>query len=529
MKKISSLMLLALVFLLSCRTDQFPEKEVYNNTSAFQLTSKRISLNESKHKAKLLPELEQVENMFKTFSKSNAQGKLVNYGEGVSIDTESVIYIENGPNYHTYTFNIIRDNALPTNPVENLVLTPLTDGTYKELLVFYNLTIQEKQILLNGGLVNTKGKTTITELSQGTYTPLSKGMTACGWQETYTMMGCSDVHDGVSTHNSGNTETWGSCTADRKPGLYMTMVYKCDFIFTGNETGGEEYGPGDENTEPCNGNGVATNPTDPNTNIGEGGCSGVVTIPTLSMSFSMIVRSLPSEVKILLNSNTAFYNGLNTYYTANQTPQGENFVRWAAQFSWENQNVTWAQFQNWFMTKSEGQDGEYIANLDDVLNSIQYQTKQMPTYSQFVSAFPKLNYTGYPGYYLKLPAAQVYPIIGGDLENLYNDKKDNGPFRNACAVRWSLGMNGAGILIPNNSVSIKGADVNGQPRYYIVNSEAAGSFMQKTFGNPTHKLEGADANNSNKIANFLKGKTGIYVVTNNNPVDAGYYGHIDLI
>uniref|UniRef100_UPI002FC8E5DD hypothetical protein n=1 Tax=Chryseobacterium aquaticum TaxID=452084 RepID=UPI002FC8E5DD len=74
------LMTIALLSLSSCRQDILPEKETYNNTSAFQLTSKRISLSEAQHKAKLLPELEQVEKKFKTFSTTNAQGKIVSYG-----------------------------------------------------------------------------------------------------------------------------------------------------------------------------------------------------------------------------------------------------------------------------------------------------------------------------------------------------------------------------------------------------------------------------------------------------------------
>lgn len=53
--------------------------------------------------------------------------------------------------------------------------------------------------------------------------------------------------------------------------------------------------------------------------------------------------------------------------------------------------------------------------------------------------------------------------------------------------------------------------------------------MQKTFGNPTYKLEGTDVNDPNKVANFLKGKTGIYVIVNNNSNTAGYTGHVDLI
>lgn len=47
-------------------------------------------------------------------------------------------------NYHTDTFRIDRENAPADAPIENLVLNPLPDGTYKELLVSYNLTVQEK-------------------------------------------------------------------------------------------------------------------------------------------------------------------------------------------------------------------------------------------------------------------------------------------------------------------------------------------------------------------------------------------------
>jgi|GEM_PF-818476 len=281
----------------SCRTDHLPEQETFNNSSAFQLTSKRISLSEAKHKSKLLPELEKAESKLKAFSKTNAQGKVVNYGNGVSIDADDVIYIENGSNYHTYTFHIKRDNILPDDPVENLVLSPMADGTYKEVLVSYHLTPSEKEILKNGGLVETKGKTIITELANGTYSPLAKGMTSCGWVETYTVMGCSDVHNGISTHNAGNVDTWEGCTADRKPGLYMTMTYRCDFsgmtddmgnpINPGGSsgssgggisggTGNNNDGPGN-NTSPCPDGGTLTEPQGLNTDPGDGNCSGIPT------------------------------------------------------------------------------------------------------------------------------------------------------------------------------------------------------------------------------------------------------------
>ncbi|WP_144283546.1 hypothetical protein, partial [Chryseobacterium echinoideorum] len=106
---------LCLIFLIgvsafSCRTEEFHNEEEAHGSTGLRLTSKRISLNEAKHKAQLLPELQIAEVEIKSYAKKNAKGK-INYADGVSIDTDDVIYIENGPNYHTYTFHIVRDNA----------------------------------------------------------------------------------------------------------------------------------------------------------------------------------------------------------------------------------------------------------------------------------------------------------------------------------------------------------------------------------------------------------------------------------
>jgi len=156
MKKISWLSFMAVFLtLFSCQNDLIPEQEAHSNSSKFQLTSKRISLNQSKHKVKLLPELEKAKRGFEA---KNTAGKVVQYGNGVSINTDDVVYIENGPNYHTYTFRIDRQNAPADAPIENLVLTPLPDGSYKELLVTYTLTPAEKQQLRQGLPVNLQGK-----------------------------------------------------------------------------------------------------------------------------------------------------------------------------------------------------------------------------------------------------------------------------------------------------------------------------------------------------------------------------------
>lgn len=265
----------------SCRSDQFPEAETYNNSSKFQLTSKRISLSEAKHKHMLLPEIEKAESTFKSLSKKNVNGKMVDYANDVSINTDDVIYIENGANFHTYTFKINRQNASEDAPLENLLLSPLPDGTYHEFLVTYNLTAQEREKIRNGEPVNTKGKTTITELAKGTFNSggqLAKSTMVCGWQSEVVWVACSS-----GDHHSGNVGLWKDCTATTKPDVYVNTFHTCieqmdETILptdpVGNNGGGSAGGDG---SEPCTI--VAGNPGEVGI-IDENGCNtGVPTQP----------------------------------------------------------------------------------------------------------------------------------------------------------------------------------------------------------------------------------------------------------
>ncbi|CAA7197592.1 AHH domain-containing protein [Chryseobacterium potabilaquae] len=345
-------------FLNSCRTnDLLTENETHTTNSPFQLSSKTIRLDQSRHKASLNLELEKIKNTPNKFGKTTS--------EDVYIDTDNITYIENGLNYHTYTFNLIRTNSSDDSPLENLVLTPLPDGTYKELLVSYNLTKQEKLTLQAKGYVNIKNKVTITELSKGTFTPISKGagMTTCGFVETYTIRGCSDVHNGVSTHNENNTSEWENCKADRKPGVHMTMTYRCDFISDTNNPGtgggdgsssgneGGTYVPGGGSSIPCNGNGIATGPFDPTEDIGDRNCTGIPTTPTVTLStFFLYVKSLPSDLKDMINdpSNSDFYEELKNYYDANSSEDSRKFITNVLKSNLPNA-ITAAQFRKWFL------------------------------------------------------------------------------------------------------------------------------------------------------------------------------------
>lgn len=300
------LTLLVSLSVYSCRTDQFNENDNYHNSSKFQLISKRISLDEAIHKLKLIPEIEKVKTGM------NAQAKTVNYGNGISIDTDDVTYIENGPNYHTYTFNIKRENAPADAPVENLVLSPLTDGTYRELLFSYNLSLQEKQILMNGGFVDTKNKVTVTDLQKGTFNgggQLSKS-TVCTWTIDTHYTTCSEgVHSHGEPAGSGEPGT-GTCNAKTLSQLIVLVVGDCKAIgddgTPGGSTGPGTTGPGTSpgglgsgendgsgntglpSNEVGNCNGGLTAPQTPNYDISDGGCGGGIptqpTLPTKSIT-----------------------------------------------------------------------------------------------------------------------------------------------------------------------------------------------------------------------------------------------------
>jgi hypothetical protein len=305
-KFISWLSFLAVFTLMvhSCRNDYLPEQsETYNNSSKFQLTSQRISLSQSKHEAKLLPELEKVEAQFK--AKTGALGKVVNYGNGVSIDTDDVIYIENGPNYHTYTFHIKRENAPADAPLENLLLSPLPNGGYKEFLITYNLTALEKEKIMAGLPVDTDGKIQVTELTNGTFNGGSQlARQICTTSSYSYWSSCS----GNQHHDGSNYEScpiYQGLEQGTPPINYTIVTTTCieqnEMIITPVDPGGSGGGSGgggsggttdppETNTPPCTEPIIPTNPESGFTD--ENGCLiGTPTLPNL-LQETTLVRKL---------------------------------------------------------------------------------------------------------------------------------------------------------------------------------------------------------------------------------------------
>ncbi|MFC6267177.1 hypothetical protein [Frigoriflavimonas asaccharolytica] len=290
-------MLLLFAILFSCRPDILLEQDARNQAAQSGLTSKIISLKESAHRNKILPELKFAKQQL-TNKSINPFGKTINFGDSISIDTEGVIYIENGPNYHTYTFNIKRTNPQANDPVENLLLAPLPNGTYQEFFVSYNLSVQEKQKLIFGHPVDTKGKTLITELTAGTMNSgnhLAKSTMVCVWKSTIVYQPCKG-----GAHNETNFNVtadvfanWANCKnpPEHQPSYYINTSYSCEEVAEaivpidgaggGGDSGGPGGGGGDLGPAPDPCVNAASNPGEVGLVDGNGCAIGVPTQPNV--------------------------------------------------------------------------------------------------------------------------------------------------------------------------------------------------------------------------------------------------------
>ncbi|KAB1229804.1 hypothetical protein [Chryseobacterium viscerum] len=263
-KKLFSWLLLMTVLSLmlqSCRNDYLSDQQE-NDYNAFRYTYKRISLEESKHKINLIPELKKVNEKLKT-CEAYASGKAVKYSNGVSVNTDDVIYIERGPNVHSYTFHITRDNEPENAPLENLVLSILPDGTYKELLITYDFTSQEKQILMNDGSVDTKGKLNVEELNPGTYNGgglVNKSDISCQWIEESYFTSCSE---GQHFNGEASQSQGGPCKADQPSKMVTVVIHRCKVLPASTALGDDGTGGGGGPFGGSGGNNNGT-PTIPN-------------------------------------------------------------------------------------------------------------------------------------------------------------------------------------------------------------------------------------------------------------------------
>lgn len=254
----------------------------------------------------------------------------------------------------------------------------------------------------------------------------------------------------------------------------------------------------------------------------------------------ILISNPQPDLNALASKLNTFYNPLfNVYPKATLPLFNKLFIKeniTLAQFnSWFlNPNGTPnLNFESWFITKSDGQDGIFDNVSEQLFAQQTFQQHPLPSMANYELAFPSKPNSTYPSYYRDAETNTIVynNYVGGNLKLLFNqnggDIKGN-PFRNACAVRQSYTHNKLGIMIPFQHIDLTGSN----NWNYIMTASKMGIFLEKTYGAPTHRLIGADANDFKKITEFLKGKTGIYLVINNDSSKengAGYTGHTDMI
>lgn len=212
----------------------------------------------------------------------------------------------------------------------------------------------------------------------------------------------------------------------------------------------------------------------------------------------------------------------------NYITESISFVKFAIDFFQVNQNITWDQFENWFMGTPEGLDGEYDAAFWENPN-LTFQQQNLPTLAAFKSAMPS-KYTD---------AGTLCNSLGGDVLKMYNDVIAKGKKLNTCAIRVSTALIKCDVsipFIPDNPNGSKNTVKDKDGNYLIINAKALNKWMRKTFGTNTANYRHFTAVQGGvKGGNFPQlmediGSDGIYSMVSRPEIHGTWgTGHADIL
>lgn len=158
-----------------------------------------------------------------------------------------------------------------------------------------------------------------------------------------------------------------------------------------------------------------------------------------------------------------------------------------------------------------------IAAFDDPTTS--YPQQALPSWANVLANYPKdPNNSNWD-----MPAPQVYALVGGQIQSMYNG--DPEAFQNACALRVSRALNYSGVTIPN----IPGKTYQGgDGKYYFLSAAKLFNFMNKTFPGSLHLTQAQGGPNGANFPGLLGTKPGIYIMQSADPAAFGATGHCTL-
>jgi hypothetical protein len=258
--------------------------------------------------------------------------------------------------------------------------------------------------------------------------------------------------------------------------------------------------------------------------------------PTLEQTINNFVLNLSDPQQLWWNNpiNSDCVNQIKAFLSKsfpNIALEDFEFANWAVTYLMANTNVTAQQFENWFMGKSEGFDGDY----DDAYwsnPSLTFPTQNLPSFNDFQNAYPK-NISGT----FEMDFASVYNLVGGVPKAMRDgvlsdsDPLNNQSYDNACALRTSRALNYSGVIIPNiPGKTFKGDD----DKYYFLGARNLYNWMIKTFppsiSNSIVKNQADGGTNGINFPNLLGSNQGIYILlpVNQSSTGFGASGHAGI-
>jgi hypothetical protein len=153
-------------------------------------------------------------------------------------------------------------------------------------------------------------------------------------------------------------------------------------------------------------------------------------------------------------------------------------------------------------------NGAMTGAMQQLFNDFMHQgdAQKGVTYAELDAHYPK-DTDGNDMY-----GPDVYKMVGGEV---YDLQQENG-YANACALRVSVALNGAGAEIPDVAGTFKGAD----GKNYFLSAGKLEAYMTSIYGTPSVY--------TSDFSNQLQGKTGIYIMRPNYPGQFGASGHATL-
>jgi Type VI secretion system (T6SS), amidase effector protein 4 len=224
-----------------------------------------------------------------------------------------------------------------------------------------------------------------------------------------------------------------------------------------------------------------------------------------------------AQIFFAKDENIGFFNETVKYQQDNQW-SAESLVlgNFAREYKQLNPEITWQQFQNWFMGSPEGNDGGEIYDPTDYIG-INVGKQNLPGRNAFYDAFPKVGASG-------MTSDLVYELVGGHMWEAHKGNDKN--YQNACAIRVSRALNYSGKPIPvfiNNKGKQK-TEKGKDGLNYILDASSLLAYMLKAFPDtpPVH-LKNKTPDEYQKA---LNGKWGIYIMV--PKIGFGASGHADF-